>query len=551
MTATLDLGGPELVRRAEDAHALGYFDLARTLYEQALHTRLGPLGPGHAPMVLRRVARCFMDLSDFGAADDCLEAAEASADGHGDAAGVALAINSRAASAQHYGDLSRAVDLYERALTVARAAGADAVVAMLESNLGTIANIRGDLREARLRYDVSLSHYRQLGMQREMSEVLNNLGMLYTDLGDWRAAEQMFAESVRAATTTGDFVSRMRAEVNRVELYIGRRRFRKARRLARWLLTLEQQRQTQWSGEVQKHLGVTARSLGHMDEAERLLTISLAEGERRHDVLLTAETLRELAVVYQCTGRSRETLQTLNRSHALFKQLMATRDMSDVDGRVRQLESEFLAIVHEWGSSIESADHYTQGHCERVATYACALARDVDLDESVLLWFRMGALLHDVGKIEIPAEILNKPGSLTPEEAALMREHAARGDALLSGIAFPWDIRPMVRHHHERWDGHGYPDRLGGTQIPRAARILCIADVFDALTSARSYRGAYAPADAAAMMRRDAGLAFDPELLDVFLARTLPRIRLRGRASELSGATPRPFSAARATPSAR
>jgi putative nucleotidyltransferase with HDIG domain len=208
----------------------------------------------------------------------------------------------------------------------------------------------------------------------------------------------------------------------------------------------------------------------------------------------------------------------------LFARLAATRELIDVDRRVKRLETEFLAIVHQWGSSIEHADRYTQGHCERVADYACALATDVGMDEQILLWFRMGAVLHDVGKIMVPAEILNKPGPLSNAEAATMREHPARGEMLIAGVGFPWDIRPMIRHHHERWDGRGYPDRLAGLQIPLAARILCIADVFDALTSSRSYRAAYTMEEAAALMNADAGCAFDAELLAIFLTRTLPRL---------------------------
>jgi putative nucleotidyltransferase with HDIG domain len=231
--------------------------------------------------------------------------------------------------------------------------------------------------------------------------------------------------------------------------------------------------------------------------------------------------MRELAILYQRTKRNRETLLALNEAHAIFARLAAARELSDVDGRVQRFEEEFLAIVREWGSSIESADHYTQGHCERVADYACALARDAGVEESVLLWFRMGALLHDVGKITVPSPILNKAGPLSPGEAAVMREHPARGEALIAGIGFPWDIRPMIRHHHERWDGRGYPDRLSGPQIPAAARILCIADVFDALTSTRSYRAAYSAPEAAALMRADSGTAFDPALLALFLGRTL------------------------------
>jgi putative nucleotidyltransferase with HDIG domain len=264
--------------------------------------------------------------------------------------------------------------------------------------------------------------------------------------------------------------------------------------------------------------------MGHLAEAERCFRLALRHAERRHDLLLTAETTRELAIVFQRTDRNRETLLALNEAHALFARLAASRELSDIDLRVERLERQFLDIVHQWGSSIESVDHYTQGHCERVADYACALARDAGVDEQVLLWFRMGALLHDVGKITVPANILNKPGTLSDPEAAVMREHPARGEELVAGIAFPWDIRPMIRHHHERWDGSGYPDRLAGLQIPRAARILCIADVFDALTSSRSYRTAYSLPQASALMRAESGVTFDPALLAIFLNRTVPRL---------------------------
>ncbi len=537
------------MRRAEELHATGQYAEACLAYEAALRDRQEPLDPGQVPMVLRRVARCYSEMADWSAAEDCLDVAEIAALGYGDALGVAHATNARAVAAQQYGDLDRAEALYLRAYADAANAGSGSLLAMLDQNLGTIANIRGDLAEARRRYFASLAGYRALKMDRLVAEALNNLGMLFTDLRDWRSADASFTEAVVLAQRTGESSFRMRVEANRVELYLSRKRFRKARRLARRLV-LMQTGDAQWIGETYKHLGVASRALGDVMEAERCLAIALGHAERRHDLLLTAETLRELAVVYQVRQRNREMLQALNRSHSIFTQLSATRDISDVRGRVRRLEDEFLKIVEQWGSSIESADHYTQGHCERVAAYACALARDAGLDAGVLLWFRMGALLHDVGKITIPAEILNKPGGLTEAETALMREHATRGDALLSGIAFPWDIRPMVRHHHERWDGYGYPDRLASTQIPRAARILCIADVFDALTSTRSYREAYSPVEAAEMMRADAGRAFDPELLHVFMTKTLPRVRLRGRTVELSTITPRePVRVQRAAPS--
>jgi putative nucleotidyltransferase with HDIG domain len=195
---------------------------------------------------------------------------------------------------------------------------------------------------------------------------------------------------------------------------------------------------------------------------------------------------------------------------------------------------EFVGIVRRLGESIESVDSYTQGHSERVADLATLLARHVGLDPSILLWFHMGALLHDVGKLAVPGDVLNKRGSLLPEEAALMREHPAAGESLVDDVQFPWDIRPMIRGHHERWDGSGYPDGLRGEDIPLTARILCIADVYDALTSQRAYRAARTHEDTVDIMVLESGKTFDPELLHIFVNRTLPEYRHRTAPTELS-----------------
>jgi HD-GYP domain-containing protein (c-di-GMP phosphodiesterase class II) len=121
-----------------------------------------------------------------------------------------------------------------------------------------------------------------------------------------------------------------------------------------------------------------------------------------------------------------------------------------------------------------------------------------------------------VGKIVVPPEILNKPGGLTPEERAVMERHVDAGVELVDDIEFPWDIRPMIRHHHERWDGGGYPARLRGEEIPLAARILCVADHYDALATDRPYRRGYDHARTMAIMHEEAGAALDPGLFGVF-----------------------------------
>ena len=189
-------------------------------------------------------------------------------------------------------------------------------------------------------------------------------------------------------------------------------------------------------------------------------------------------------------GRNQDALRLLNAAHGQFQRLGAHVDLVDVRAKAAQLEGTYLAVVRDWGQSIESADSYTHGHCERVATYAVTVARALGLADDELTTIRLGAYLHDVGKVRVPHEILNKPGPLTDEEFATLKQHTVWGVELLASVEFPWDIKPIIRSHHERVDGSGYPDGLQGDAIPLAAQIICIADVYDALTTTRSYRAA-------------------------------------------------------------
>ncbi len=278
--------------------------------------------------------------------------------------------------------------------------------------------------------------------------------------------------------------------------------------------------------EALKFYGIIYRETGkpHLAEIHLRQAIELAS---KHGPLLEAEAQRELGLALRAQGKNREALAALNRSHALFKQLQAQHEQADVDQRITSLEEDFLSLVRSWGESIEAKDRYTSGHCQRVADYACRIAEEAGIPAHDITWFRMGAFLHDVGKMEVPAEILNKPGRLTDEERLIMERHTVIGDEMLAPVEFPWDIRPIVRSHHERWDGTGYPDRLVGEAIPYTARILRIADIFDALTTARSYRKPLSPEQAYAIMEDDYG-SFDPELFEVF-RRLYPELADRAR----------------------
>jgi putative nucleotidyltransferase with HDIG domain len=199
-------------------------------------------------------------------------------------------------------------------------------------------------------------------------------------------------------------------------------------------------------------------------------------------------------------GRNQEALRFLGAAHRLFGRLDARLDLVDVARRVQRLEETYLAVVRDWGQSIESADSYTFGHCERVARYALAVAQALGMDEAQQTTIRIGAYLYDLGKVRVPHEILNKAGPLSREEFEVIKLHPVWGVELLATVDFPWDIKPIIRWHHEKYDGTGYPDRLRGDEIPLAAQVICIADVYDALTTTRSYRAAMRPAEAAAQM---------------------------------------------------
>jgi putative two-component system response regulator len=186
--------------------------------------------------------------------------------------------------------------------------------------------------------------------------------------------------------------------------------------------------------------------------------------------------------------------------------------MAELEARVRSLIrlkrytdelDSAEAVILSLGLTIEARDPNTNGHCRRLAAYATALGGRLGLADHQLLALNRGGFLHDVGKIGVPDAILLKPGRLTPEEYAVVQRHTVIGDALCSELRLLDDVRPIVRHHHERLDGSGYPDGLKGDAIPLLAQILSVVDVYDALTTERPYRTTMQPAEAFAELRSE------------------------------------------------
>ena len=184
--------------------------------------------------------------------------------------------------------------------------------------------------------------------------------------------------------------------------------------------------------------------------------------------------------------------------------------------RSQQLSHSYMATVRALSNAVEARDYYTGKHAERVAAYAIEIARALGLARPDDAEIEFGFLLHDIGKVAMPDAILFKPGELTAEERALMARHPIVGAEIMQGIEFLQEAAKVVRSHHERWDGDGYPDGLAGEEIPLTARVFAVADVLDALTTDRPYRPRIPLAEARALIERSAGTHFDPEVVEAF-----------------------------------
>jgi diguanylate cyclase (GGDEF)-like protein/putative nucleotidyltransferase with HDIG domain len=176
-----------------------------------------------------------------------------------------------------------------------------------------------------------------------------------------------------------------------------------------------------------------------------------------------------------------------------------------------------LRTIEALAIAIDSKDQVSQDHVHRVQIYATGLARLFGLTEAEIEALKAGALLHDIGKLAVPDYILNKPGPLTPAEFNKMKVHTIVGAEILERVGFPYPVVPVVRHHHERWDGRGYPDGLKGEQIPITARILAVADSFDTVREDRPYRKAMTKEQAIRLIKEGSGTVFDPTVVSTFL----------------------------------
>jgi putative nucleotidyltransferase with HDIG domain len=487
-------------------------------YEAAIHTAERDGERGILAESLRRLGVVHHHRDQPAEARHLCERSYGTATDMGDAVLAAEALNAMAVFDFESGAMEAAREKFYRALELG---GASAELrGRTEQNLGILANIQGSLAQALAHYQRSLLAFENIGDDRGCAIAYHNLGMVSSDRELWDDADGYFRRSFEIAEGIGDLHLQGLGLLNHAEVHLARQRYDQARQNAETALGIFDQLGSRLDkADAYKVIGRAYRETGRYALAESRLRSAVELAVGTGSILSEAEASRELALLYQGMGRNQEALRLLNAAHRLFGRLDARVDLVDVSTKTRRLEETYFTVVRDWGQSIESSDSYTFGHCERVAGYAVALARELGLDEQQQTTIRIGAYLHDVGKVRVPHEILNKPSALTAEEFRVIQMHPIWGLELLATVEFPWDIKPIIRWHHEKHDGTGYPDRLRGDEIPVSAQIICIVDVYDALTTNRSYRGAMSHPEALIKIRESSAW-WRPDVYQAFM-RTL------------------------------
>lgn len=417
------------------------------------------------------------------------------------------------------GQLHAAEKRFEDALAIARVVDSAPAMGAALLNLGAVANVRGRFERALHYYWKGRRAHHRAGDLAGEAQALNNLGMLFADQRRWRGASRCYRMGRRLAVEAGDDALVGLIALNAAEVEIAAERLDAARdacdeaveRLTVVSDALGIAEAYRYYGEIFVKTGKRALARTHFERAAR-------QGKELRAPLTEAEALRELGHLHLAEGRHRSALESFARALNLFRRLEAAHDLAELKGKIGDLEAIIVRLVERLGRQVEArGGSYLYGHSARVAEYSVAIACDVGFGPDEMKGILVAGYLHDIGKLDIDPAILNKEGRLTEREMAEVQRHPELGVRFLERFELPWDVEDMIRGHHERYDGTGYPDGLAGEAIPLGGRILLVADVFDALTTARPYREPWTREQALTYLEMSAGSLSDPRITEVFV----------------------------------
>lgn len=254
-------------------------------------------------------------------------------------------------------------------------------------------------------------------------------------------------------------------------------------------------------------------------EADKLVGLDLGADDYVTKPFSPQELVARLtAVMRRVNEEKRAKGQALRYASELTESIGQQNELRALlRGAMEELEETQLSTMQALAAAVEARDPYTRGHCERVTQYALTIAEALAFSDEELEVLKRAAILHDIGKVAVPDNVLRKNGRFSKDDWIEVRKHPEAGQTMLAHLKFLWPSLPLIRHHHERYDGSGYPDGLVSDGIPSGARILAVADAFDAITSDRPYREALALPDVLEELDRCAGSQFDPKIVKVFL----------------------------------
>jgi putative nucleotidyltransferase with HDIG domain len=505
----------ELIETAKEFERAGAWDDALACYERGLRSLSRESSPATAADLLRWIGTVRRERGELELAREVYDVSLAIAELNGLAHQTAAVLNCMAIVEHLRGQVEDAEELYTRALDQAVSLDDQRLAAMLDQNLGALQGLRGNLQGALRSYQSALTRSERLQDQGTAVRAMNNMGMAYLRLGDLAAAESSLSRALALAETTGDRLMTGTLELNRAGLHLQGGRHDIARACCdRSIDVFGSLKSKQWTAEAYKLSGVLHREMGECDQADACFTVALGLAEVAQNRLLQAEAQMEWAIVHLTAARNEQGIFYLNQALRLFTEMSAQREVGDIRERLEAVEDLYLPAVHQWSAALmASTGQGNAGHASRVADFSCRLGEMLGLEGWGLTVLRVGALLHDIGytaligTTEVPAEA-------APEAHPLLKVHTIAGDAIARRLSFPAEVCSIVRHHHEWWDGTGFPDRLRGEEIPLATRIVAVADAFDRLVHPTGQQPRLTATEAYAHIRGCGPNRFDPDVVE-------------------------------------